>query len=333
MNAIVTKEANALALDNGLKQYYRNGNLIGLNQDQKDAVLVELCKRYNLDLVLTPFVKIDFRGVEKFYLTASGTDQIAAQQNLTRKITEFKLNQELGLVECRATVTNADKSRSEDSISFYPITKFSQTRDAQGKLSVTSTMLQGEELANALMKAQTKAIRRATLSFVGMASGVADESEVSQPTPNTLLPVPAKKVEEPAPLPAPEVAPEPVAAPEPAPLPLCEAHEKEEKEAKKKRRSKAEIESAKEAVAAPAPIASPVPAYVPEPVLEAVLEPIFEKTNKAHQSLMIAFIKEKFGDNWPTSAYAQPIKENVEKAHGKLRINEFKQALEKLLNA
>jgi len=172
--------SNELALkeSEGLKQYYRNGNLIGLSDDQKDAVLVKLCERYGLDLILSPFAKIDFRGVEKFYLTASGTDQIAAQQKLTREIVKFEIDTQLGLVRCEARVTNSDKTRSETSLAFYPVTKYSQVKGADGKIEVKQITLQGEELANALMKSVTKAFRRATLSFVGLAGGEVEEGAV-----------------------------------------------------------------------------------------------------------------------------------------------------------
>jgi hypothetical protein len=108
-----------------------------------------------LNPLTQPFQIIKFQGKEKLYATKDCTEQL-------RKIHGV-------------SITDIASQKIED---VYVVT--AKAMDKNGKVdtstgAVTISNLKGDALANALMKAETKAKRRVTLSICGL--GILDESE------------------------------------------------------------------------------------------------------------------------------------------------------------
>jgi hypothetical protein len=107
-------------------------------------------------MLTRPFQYITLNGKLTLYATRDATDQLR------------KLN--------RVSITIANRERLED---VYIVTARAITADGRSDEStgvVSIGTLKGDVLANALMKAETKAKRRVTLSIVGL--GWLDESEL-----------------------------------------------------------------------------------------------------------------------------------------------------------
>ncbi len=152
-------------LSNGMRAYLRTGDLGMLPEQEKDKVLIKMCEHYCLDPVLRPFILIKLNGKEVWYPTRSATDQVAARFNLTREVIEIKENIERGILECRVRISSEGSGRVETCIAAVPIIEFG--RDQGGK--IVGHIMKGEAYANALMKVETKAKRRATLGWLGIA--------------------------------------------------------------------------------------------------------------------------------------------------------------------
>lgn len=134
------------------------GDLSGLNPDEKVAYYQALCERLKLDPATQPFLPLSLNGKVILYASKSATDQLARVWHVNRTIIDRQMMPEAGVyvVIVRAELPDG---RSEDSTGAVPIGG-----------------AKGEGFANALMKAETKAKRRATLSILGL--GMLDESEV-----------------------------------------------------------------------------------------------------------------------------------------------------------
>lgn len=163
MTTEITVKNEELSL--AIRSYLRTGDLSVLPDVEKDKVLLKMCEHYQLDAVMRPFILIKLNGKEVWYPTKSATDMVAAKFNLTREVLEIKENVERGILECRVKVTQEGSSRTETCISAVSIVEFG--RDETGK--IVGKIMKGEAYANALMKVDTKAKRRATLGWLGIA--------------------------------------------------------------------------------------------------------------------------------------------------------------------
>jgi hypothetical protein len=116
-----------------------------------------VCESLGLNPLTRPFEFINLSGKLVFYARRDCTDQLRNINNVTvRIVSREKLGEDVYVVTAQATLPNG---RSDESTGAVPIAR-----------------LQGETLANALMKAETKAKRRVTLSICGLS--VLDESEL-----------------------------------------------------------------------------------------------------------------------------------------------------------
>jgi hypothetical protein len=133
-----------------------NGDLSKLAPPQKVAYYNYRCQNAGLDPAAKPFDLLKLNGKEVLYANASATQQLCAIHRLSTQITHRERVDDIYLVSCR--VTGADGRVSEN----------------QGAVSIAGA--RGDALANAILKATTKAIRRAVLSHCGL--GMLDETEV-----------------------------------------------------------------------------------------------------------------------------------------------------------
>ena len=134
-----------------------NGDINGMSPDMKVKYYQSLCASLGLNPMTQPFQIIAFRdGKEKLYATKDCTDQL-------RKIYEVSITSIVQKFEMDVCITIITAQNGKGRID-----------GATGAVSVLG--LKGDALANAIMKSETKAKRRATLSICGM--GFLDESEV-----------------------------------------------------------------------------------------------------------------------------------------------------------
>jgi hypothetical protein len=150
----------------GVEQALIQGDLAGLTADQRVNYYKAVCESVGLNPLTKPFdyLELDGGSGKKLVLYAKrdATDQL-------RKIHGV-------------SVTITADGREDESTGAVPIEKEGgEWKSASsGKRyfagNGTFTQLRGDALANALMKAETKAKRRVTLSICGL--GILDETEV-----------------------------------------------------------------------------------------------------------------------------------------------------------
>lgn len=133
-----------------------NGDLSRLSPTQKVELYNFRCHQAGLDPSAKPFDLLKLNGKEILYANAGATQQLTATRNLSHSITSRELTDGIYCVFCR--VAGPD-GRSTENMGAVPIEN-----------------LKGEAKANAMLKATTKAIRRAVLAHCGL--GLMDETEV-----------------------------------------------------------------------------------------------------------------------------------------------------------
>lgn len=149
--ATVNDTAAAIA-----EQVIIKGDLSRLTEQQRMTYYTEVCRSLGLNPLTRPFEYITLNNKLTLYATRGCTDQL----RVTRGITITGLDpRQVGDVFV-VVATGRDRTGREDS--------------STG--AVTVAALKGEALANAMMKAETKAKRRLTLSLAGL--GWSDETEV-----------------------------------------------------------------------------------------------------------------------------------------------------------
>lgn len=131
------------------------GDLARLTPAQRTQWYVMRCEAAGLDPRTQPFQYITLQGKLTLYATKTATEQLCQSRNISTQILSRERSDGLCIVTCRAT---SAEGRYTESI---------------GAVNVES--LKGDALANALMKAETKAKRRAVLALCGL--GMLDETE------------------------------------------------------------------------------------------------------------------------------------------------------------
>jgi hypothetical protein len=139
-----------------LEKVIVNGDLKALTASERISFYKARCEAVGLDPLSQPFQYIVLDGRLTLYTTKGATDQLRKLHGVS--------------------VTDLATQRIED---VYVVTAKVQDRNGRtdaGTGAVPIASLKGAALANALMKAETKAKRRATLSICGL--GMLDESEL-----------------------------------------------------------------------------------------------------------------------------------------------------------
>lgn len=139
-----------------LESLVTNGDCKRLTPAQKVAYYRARCDAAGLDYRAQPFQFINLQGREVLYALKAATDQLTGKHKIRTEITDQRTEEGLRIVTVRAIAADG---RATDEIGAVPIAG-----------------LKGEALANALMKASTKAKRRAVLALCGL--GMLDETEV-----------------------------------------------------------------------------------------------------------------------------------------------------------
>ena len=132
------------------------GDLSKLTPKQRVDYYGHVCQSMQLNPLTKPFDYISLNGKLTLYATKNCTDQLRSRDSVSIKISNRQVLNGIYLVTVAASTPDG------------------RVDESTGAVNVEG--LKGEFLANAYMKAETKAKRRATLSICGM--GLLDELEV-----------------------------------------------------------------------------------------------------------------------------------------------------------
>lgn len=138
-----------------IEQVLMTGNLAALSDQERVIYHNRVCETLGLNPLTRPFDYLTLNGKLLLYARKDATDQL-------RKINGV-------------SITGMEREHAGD---LYIVTVSAVDKDGrtdQSSGAVNTKGLAGEALANALMKAETKAKRRVTLSISGL--GMLDESE------------------------------------------------------------------------------------------------------------------------------------------------------------
>lgn len=150
MTAIAPAQTEAALME----QVLLKGDLKDLTPVQRVSYYQRICESLGLNPLTKPFDYITLNGKLTLYAKRDATDQLRRIHGISIQIASREQVGDLFLVTARAT----SGERADESIG-----------------AVSTVGLKGEALANAMMKAETKAKRRVTLSIAGL--GWMDEAE------------------------------------------------------------------------------------------------------------------------------------------------------------
>uniref|UniRef100_A0A6M3LNI4 Uncharacterized protein n=1 Tax=viral metagenome TaxID=1070528 RepID=A0A6M3LNI4_9ZZZZ len=155
------------------------GDLSKMNEEQRISYYQRVCESLGLNPYTRPFEYLELDGKLVLYARRDCTDQLRSTRKVNVNITSRETTEGLYVVTARATLPDG---RTDESIGAVPITKedgewsTAQSGKRYFKGNGNWLPIRGDALANAFMKAETKAKRRATLSICGL--GWLDETEV-----------------------------------------------------------------------------------------------------------------------------------------------------------
>jgi len=140
-----------------LEQVLIGGDLSGLTSQQRADYYGAVCRALGLNPLTKPFEYLTLNGKLRLYALRDCADQLRRLHGISIHIVTRERLGDLYIVTARAR----DRQGRED--------------ESTGAVALGS--LKGDALANALMKAETKAKRRVTLSLAGL--GWLDETELA----------------------------------------------------------------------------------------------------------------------------------------------------------
>jgi hypothetical protein len=148
-----SRDTEALAT---LERVVIGGDLAKLTAKERLYYYEKLCASVGLNPLTRPFQYLTLSGKLVLYASRDATDQLRRKHGVS--------------------ITRLEQARHDD---LYVVTAYGQDKDgrqdtATGAVSIAT--LKGDALANAIMKSETKAKRRLTLSLCGL--GMLDETEV-----------------------------------------------------------------------------------------------------------------------------------------------------------
>lgn len=139
-----------------IEQALVHGDLSALDSEQRVNYYLKLCRSLGLNEFSKPFEYIILNGKLTLYARKDATDQLRKIHKVNITAVESKQMGDLFVVTAAAMTPDGRRDT------------------ATGAVSIKG--LSGDVLANALMRCETKAKRRVTLSLCGL--GMIDESEV-----------------------------------------------------------------------------------------------------------------------------------------------------------
>ncbi len=155
MNDLAKPQEQAISAE-VMQSVLLGGDIAKLSPSQKVEYMLGVCKSLGLNPTTKPFEFLRLNGKETMYARKDCTEQLRKVHGVSIKIVAREVVNGCYVVTAQAT----DKTgKVDESLGAVPIDG-----------------LKGESASNAMMKAETKAKRRVTLSICGL--GMLDESEV-----------------------------------------------------------------------------------------------------------------------------------------------------------
>jgi len=142
--------------DNIIASIVLNGDISGLSETDRVTYYNRFCDSLGLNPLTRPFQYLSLNGKQVLYATKDATEQLRKINGVSVTGIDTEVIEGVYLV----------KAHGQD--------KTGRTDAATGAVPIKG--LTGDKLANALMKAETKAKRRLTLSICGL--GILDETEL-----------------------------------------------------------------------------------------------------------------------------------------------------------
>ena len=155
-----------------------HGDLSKLTPTDKVQYYHAYCRRIGLDPVTQPFKILKLSGKEVLYCDRSGTQQLNKLHSVSHQITGRERVDNVYIVTALASLPSKRQTESICAVSLlYPeiISYWDKGQKVQKPHPKAGQVLIGDDFCNALMKAETKAKRRATLDLLGL--GILDETE------------------------------------------------------------------------------------------------------------------------------------------------------------
>lgn len=140
-----------------IEQILIRGDLSSMNEVERVTYYKAVCDTVGLNPMTKPFDYITLNGKLVLYAKRDATDQLRKIHNVSIKITARETIEGVYVVTAQARMPSG--------------------REDESTGAVHTAGLKGDMLANAYMKAETKAKRRVTLSICGL--GLLDETEVA----------------------------------------------------------------------------------------------------------------------------------------------------------
>jgi len=138
-----------------IEQVVMVGDLSKLPAEQRVVYYREVCQSMGLNPLTRPFEYITLNGKLTLYAKKDCTDQLRKSNKVSITLTDKRVEDGTYIVTAKAQLPDG------------------RTDESTGAVDLSN--LKGDARANAMMKAETKAKRRVTLSIVGL--GWLDESE------------------------------------------------------------------------------------------------------------------------------------------------------------
>jgi hypothetical protein len=151
MNALTQVKAGEI-----IEAVIARGDIANLTAEERARYYTKVCESVGLNPMTRPFEYITLNSKLTLYARKDATDQLRQIHKVS--VIDLTESEREGVFVVTAKVQNGE----------------GRTDIAKGAVNING--LKGEALANALMKAETKAKRRATLSICGL--GFLDETEI-----------------------------------------------------------------------------------------------------------------------------------------------------------
>lgn len=155
------------------------GDLSKLSPQERLSYLQKICQNLGLDPLTRPFEYIDLQGKLTLYARKDASEQLRKVNNVALEIIESREVGDVYIARARATLPSGRRDESTGAVSIFKEEgEWVQTSGGKKyfKGNGKYVKLRTDDYANAIMKAETKAKRRVTLSICGL--GFLDESEL-----------------------------------------------------------------------------------------------------------------------------------------------------------
>jgi hypothetical protein len=156
MNELQKTQANVPMIPTDIEAVLVQGDIGKMQAPQRVEYYNALCSSLGLNPLTQPFEYLTLNGKVKLYAKKDCTDQLRRIYSVSVSLSNRSIMNDLCIISAMATLPGG------------------RTDESTGAVSIKG--LAGENLANAIMKAETKAKRRVTLSICGL--GMLDETEV-----------------------------------------------------------------------------------------------------------------------------------------------------------